>query len=101
MEYIGMCSQKHYYPSPFQVLIEPGPGSQFQAVLCLASRHWSRNIGCAYESLDHLRQLGICWATADGRWDINTVWQEGIEVVCVLQCAHTVNRDLRKPRIGR
>jgi hypothetical protein len=75
--------------------------SQFQVVLCSASRYWSRNMGSAYESLDHLRQLGIWWATADGRWDINTVWQEGIEVVCVLQCAHTVNRDLRKPRIGR
>ena len=160
----GMCSQKHSYTPPFQVLIEPGPGSpavgyvrarssqdsinldlqrrriaefaeskgwelarwyeepeeyrgmeqrpiftqllsdassQFQVVLCSASRYWSRNIGSAYESLDHLRQLGIWWATADGRWDINTVWQEGFDMVCVLKCVRAVRRDLRKSRIGR
>jgi len=96
-----MCSQKHYYPSPFQVLIEPGPGSQFQAVLCLANRHWSRNMSRIYESLDHLRQLGICWATADGRWDINTVWQEGFDMVDVLKCVHAMHRDLRKSRTVR
>lgn len=159
-----MCSQKHSYTPPFQVLIEPGPGSpavgyvsarssqdsinldlqrrriaefaeskgwelarwyeepeengdteqyhvfaqllddagsEFQAVLCLASRYWSRNISRSYESLGHLRRLGIWWATADGRWDINTVWQEGIDVVCVLQCARAVNRNLRKSRNGR
>lgn len=75
--------------------------SQFQVVLCSASKYWSRNVGCAYESLDHLRQLGVWRATADGQWDINTVWQEGIDVVCVLQCAHTVNRDRRMSRKGR
>ncbi len=78
-----------------------GASSQFQVVLCSASRHWSRNIGSAYESLDHLRQLGIWWATADGRWDINTVWQEGFDVVCILECARAMNRDLRKSRKGR
>ena len=46
--------------------------SQFQVVLCSASRYWSRIVGRAL-SLDHLGQLGIWWVTADGRWDINTV----------------------------
>jgi len=76
-------------------------GGEFQAVVCLASRHWSRNISLAYKSLVHLRRLGIWWATADGRWDINTVWQEGIDVVCVLECARAVNRDLRKSQERR
>jgi len=76
-------------------------GSQFQVVLCSASRHWSRNMSRVYESLDHLRRLEVWWATADGRWDINTVWQEGFDVVCVLQCARAVNRDLHKSRNGR
>ncbi len=159
-----MHSQKHKYTQPFQVLIEPGPGSpavgyvsarssqdsinldlqrrriaefaegkgwellkwyeepeeyegteqcpvfaqllsdassQFQVVLCSASRHWSRNVGLAYESLDHLHQLEVWWATADGQWDINTVWQEGLDTVCVLKCVRAVRRDLRKTRTVR
>jgi Resolvase, N terminal domain len=150
-----MCSQKHYYTQPLQVLIEPGLGSlavgyvrtssarddsinldlqrrwitefaeskgwklarwyeepeeyegaeqrpviaqllsdassQFQVVLCSASRYWSRNVDRAYESLDHLRQRGIWWATADGQWNINTVWQKGIDELCILARSHRTN----------
>jgi DNA invertase Pin-like site-specific DNA recombinase len=75
--------------------------SQFQVVLCSASRYWSRDVGRAYKSLNHLRQLGVWWATADAQWDINTVWQEGINTVCVLQCVRAVRRDLRKSRTHR
>ena len=93
-----MRSQKHYDTWSFQVLDDVGSG--FQAVLCLAGKYWSRNISHAYESLGHLRRLGVWWATPDGRWDINTVWQEGIDVVCVLKCARAVNRNLCKSREG-
>ena len=74
--------------------------SQFRVVLCSASRYWSRIVGRAL-SLDHLGQLGIWWATDDGRWHINTVWQEGFDMVCVLKCVRAVRRDLRKSRTGR
>jgi hypothetical protein len=69
--------------------------TRFQVVLCSASMYWSWYVGSAYASLDHLRQLEVWWATADGRWDINTVWQEGFDMVCVLKCVHTVRRDPR------
>lgn len=65
--------------------------SQFQVMLCSASRYWSRNVGRAYESLDHLRQRGVWWATADGQWNINTVWQKGIDELCVLARSHRTN----------
>src|SRR5438067_10863262 len=32
-----MCSQKHYYPRPLQVLIEPGPGSLAVGYVCARS----------------------------------------------------------------
>ena len=66
--------------------------SQFKVVLCSANRYWSRNVGRAYKSLNHLCQLGVWWATADGQWDINSVWQEGIDVICVLRRPHKANR---------
>jgi hypothetical protein len=75
--------------------------SQFQVVLCSTSRHWSRNVGPAYASMDLLRQLGVWWATADEQWDINTVWQEGLDTVSVLKCVSAVNPRLRKSRTGR
>lgn len=56
---------------------------RLQVVLCAASMYWSWHVWSAYTSLDRLRQLGIWWATADERWDINTVWQKGIDVVCI------------------
>ncbi len=75
--------------------------TRFQVVLCSASMYWSWFVGSAYASLDLLRQLEVWWATADGRWDINIVWQEGFDMVCVLKCVHAVRRDLRKSRTGR
>ncbi len=87
-------------PPAFAQLLEDA-SSQFQVVLCSASRYWSRNVGRAYESLDYLRQLGVWWATTDGQWDINTVLQEGFDVACVLKCLRAMHRDLRKSRTRR
>ncbi len=75
--------------------------SQFQVVLCSASRYWSRDVGRAYKSLNHLRQLGVWWATADAQWDINTVWQKGIDTVCVLRYPLTVNRRQSRFQVRR
>jgi len=75
--------------------------ARFQVVLCSASMYWSWYVGSAYSSLDLLRQLEVWWATADGRWDINTVWQKGIDVVCTLRCPHRANRRRAGSRTGR
>jgi len=149
-----MCSQKHYYPRSFHLLIEPGAGSLAAGYVCArssqndsvnldlqrrriaefaeskgwklakryeeseeyegterrpalaqllsdASRYWSRNVGRAYEALDCLRQLGIWCPIADEQWKINTVWQEGFDLVCVHKCVRAVRRDLRKSRTTR
>ena len=65
---------------------------RFQVVLCSANMYWAWHVGSAYTSLDLLRQLGVWWATADERWDINTVWQKGSDVVCILRFPRRANR---------
>jgi hypothetical protein len=75
--------------------------SQFKVVLCSANRYWSRNVGRAYVSLNHLRQLGVWWATTDRQWDINSVWQEGIDVICVLRRPHKANRRRARSQTRR
>ena len=63
----------------FTQLFHDAP-TQFQVVLCFAASYWARTIS-VYEHLHHLQQLQVWWATADGRWDTNRVWTDGIDVV--------------------
>jgi len=68
--------------------------SQFQVVLCSTYKCWTRGGRSAYVSLDLLRRLGVWWATADEQWDINTVWQEAIDMRKIFRYMRLVNRYL-------
>jgi hypothetical protein len=96
-------SEKYEYTEQFPVFAQllNDASSQFQVVLYSASRHWPRSVSMAFESLKFLHQFGAWRATADGQWDINSVWQEGLGTVCVLTCVRAVRRDRRKSRTGR
>ncbi len=74
--------------------------SQFQVVLCSTYKCWARGGRSAYVSLDLLRRLGVWWATANEQWDINTVWQEGIDVRIILRHMRLVNRYLASMQAG-
>lgn len=56
--------------------------TQFQVVLCFAASYWGRTIA-AYEHFHQLQQLQVWWATADGRWDTNRVWSDGMDTTCI------------------
>jgi hypothetical protein len=74
--------------------------SQFQVVICSTYECWARQGRSAYASLDLLRQLGVWWATTDEQWDINTVWQESIDVRITLRHMRLVNCYLASLQAG-
>ncbi len=55
-------------------------GTRFQVVVCAFSNRWARSMEAGYASLSRLRRLRVWWATADERWDIDRVQQDGFDV---------------------
>ncbi|MFL5626761.1 MAG: recombinase family protein, partial [Ktedonobacteraceae bacterium] len=55
-------------------------GTRFQVVVCAFSNRWARSMEAGYASLSRLRRTRVWWATADGRWDIDRVQQDGFDV---------------------
>jgi DNA invertase Pin-like site-specific DNA recombinase len=55
-------------------------GKQFQVVVCAFSSRWARSMEAGYASLSRLRRVRVWWATADDRWDIDRVQQDGFDV---------------------
>jgi DNA invertase Pin-like site-specific DNA recombinase len=51
-------------------------GTDFQVVLCYDAGCWARHGIVACYLLDPLHEHRIWWATSDGRWDLNKVFQE-------------------------
>jgi hypothetical protein len=61
-----------------QLLAEAGITSQI--VLCYRNDRWARNKVVAYSSLEQLRRRQVWWATADGRWDIDRIEEDGFDL---------------------
>lgn len=61
-----------------QLLTEAG--TRFQVVVCAFSNRWARSMEAGYASLSRLRRARVWWATADERWDIDRVQQDGFDV---------------------
>lgn len=57
----------------------------FQVVLCFAASYWSRRMDVSYPLFNQLQRQQVWWATADGLWDTNKVWYDGIDTCSVLQ----------------
>ncbi len=55
-------------------------GTRFKVVLCAFTNRWARSMEAGYSSLSRLRRARVWWATADGRWDIDRVQQDGFDV---------------------
>ncbi len=55
-------------------------GTRFQVVVCAFSNRWARSMEAGYASLSRLRRARVWWATADDRWDIDRVQQDGFDV---------------------
>jgi DNA invertase Pin-like site-specific DNA recombinase len=55
-------------------------GTRFQVVVCAFSNRWARSMEAGYASLSRLRRARVWWATADERWDIDRVQQDGFDV---------------------
>jgi hypothetical protein len=56
----------------------------FDVSLCFMTDRWARDTAIGLESLKRLRRAGVYWATADGRWDINKVIEDGHSVAFVV-----------------
>ena len=55
-------------------------GTRFQVVVCAFSNRWARSMEAGYASLSRLRRMRVWWVTADDRWDIDRVQQDGFDV---------------------
>jgi len=55
-------------------------GTRYQVVVCAFNNRWARSMEAGYASLSRLRRARVWWATADDRWDIDRVQQDGFDV---------------------
>jgi hypothetical protein len=57
---------------------------EFDVSLVHMSDRWARDTEIALHSLKRLRRAGVYWATADGKWDINRVIEDGHSMAFVV-----------------
>jgi len=55
-------------------------GVRYKVAVCAFSNRWARSMEAGYASLSRLRRARVWWATADERWDIDRVQQDGFDV---------------------
>jgi DNA invertase Pin-like site-specific DNA recombinase len=68
----------------FQKHLTDAAAGKFEVSLCFMSDRWARDTAIGLESLKRLRRAGVFWATADGRWDINKVIEDGFSIAFVV-----------------
>src|SRR5262249_6510476 len=59
-------------------------GTLFQGVLCYQSSRWARHPLAGFASLSILRRKRVWWATADGRWDLDKIQEDGSDIAFVV-----------------
>src|SRR5262249_1516711 len=77
---------------------------EFRVSICHMNDRWARNIAVAYASLSRLRKAGVYWATADGKWNIDRIGEDGSDAAFaqdVAQNAAYSRKVSEKTRIGK
>ncbi len=75
------ASHEELAERPIFVQLLAEAGEKFQIVLCYTNDRWSRNMSVAFPSLGQLRRKRIWWATADDRWDIDKIQEDGFDLM--------------------
>jgi DNA invertase Pin-like site-specific DNA recombinase len=68
----------------FQRHLDAAAAGRFDISLCHMSDRWARDTAIGLDSLKRLRRAGVYWATADGKWDINKVIEDGFSIAFVV-----------------
>ena len=75
----------------FQKHLADAASGLFDVSLCFMTDRWARDTAIGLDSLKRLRRAGVYWATADGRWDINKVIEDGFSIAFVVDAEVNAN----------